>query len=554
MPEAVPDAHNRSDARPSPSASTFPRVLRCASLVLTCFSGAIRAGAQLPPTPPPLVNTEDARTLPKGGVQLRVTNVWTLWDQVFDKTADSANPLHPLGQAFSAESLGVRQFPQLAATENALRTLTGNPNLSLNLGQQFSTVNTRVVTTPISLSYGVTDRLTITGMLPIVQTHSTVFVELNPRRLNGATGANVGPSASGGAGAATNQQLIQSLTDASTALNDYIANCAQSGSCPPSSVAEAQSFKATTDSYIAAAQVLYGPNSQFAPRGAAQTQIAAQLTALEQSINTLLGSSFTFTSAGAHADAALQQLQQLATAKPGVALDSLGSPDQIGTGNIEISALFKLVDGFADTTSGFRLRGTISGLVRLPTGFGPSGALAFEVGTGTGQFSADGGGILDVGIGRRFMATLGAQYTAYLTSSSVPRMPNSDYSLFPLGAPVAGTWREGNAIQLQAMPRIRFTDYFTFNGAYMMRHQNASQYTSPNVTAPPVILATTEQNLGLGFSYSAVARYASGRSPLPIEMTYMHLETVTASGGLVPKYNRDMIEVRIYYRLFRRGR
>ena len=170
------------------------------------------------------------------------------------------------------------------------------------------------------------------------------------------------------------------------------------------------------------------------------------------------------------------------------------------------------------------------------------------------MFSVDGGGILDVGIGRRFMATLGAQYTAYLTSSSVPRMPNSDYSLFPLDAPVAGTWREGNALQVQAMPRIRFTDYFTFNGAYMMRHQNASQYTSPNVTAPPVILATTEQNLGLGFSYSAVARYASGRSPLPIEMTYMHLETVTASGGIVPKYNRDMIEVRIYYRLFRRGR
>ena len=527
-------------------------MLRCASLILLSFSGALRAGAQLPPTPPPLLNTEDARTLPKGGVQLRVLNVWTLFDQLFDKTADSAHPLHPLGQAFSAESLGVRQFPALAATQNALRTLTGNPNLSLNLGQQFSTVNTRVVTTPISLAYGVTDRLTIGAMLPIVQTHSTVFVELNPRRLNGATGANVGPNPA--SQQSTNQALLQSLTDASNALNDYITNCAQSGSCPAASVSEAQTLKATADSYLAAAQVLYGANSQFAPRGTAQTQIAAQLTALEQSINSLLGTTFTFTSAGANGDPALLQLQQLATANPGVAFDSIGSPDQIGTGNIELSALFKLTDNFADTTSGFRLRGTISGLVRLPTGFGPSGALAYEVGTGTGQFSVDGGGILDVGIGRRGMATLSAEYTAYLTSSSVPRMPNSDYALFPLDAPVAGTWREGNALQLQATPRIRFTDYFTVNGAYMMRRQNASQYTSPNVTAPPVILATTEQNVGLGFAYSAVARYASGRSPLPIEMTYMHLETIAASGGLVPKYNRDMIEVRIYYRLFRRGR
>jgi hypothetical protein len=290
------------------------------------------------------------------------------------------------------------------------------------------------------------------------------------------------------------------------------------------------------------------------PRGAAQAQIATQLTTLADNINALLGTTITFVSAGANADAALAQLQQLATANPGVALDSLGSPDQIGTGNVELSALFKLVDGFADTTSGFRLRGTVSGVVRLPTGFGPSGGLAYEVGTGTGQTSVDAGGILDIGIGNRLVATVGAEYTAYLTSSSVPRMPNSDYALFPLDAPVAGTWREGNALQLQAAPRIRFTDYFTFNGMYMIRHQNASQYTSPDVTAPPVILATTEQNVGLGFSYSAVARYASGRSPLPIEMTYTHLETIAASGGLVPKYNRDMVEVRIYYRLFRRGR
>ena len=526
-------------------------MLWCASLLIGCSFGT-RASARLPPTPPPLANTEDARTLPKGGLQLRVMNVWTLFDQVFDASADSANPRHPLGQAFSAESLGVRQFPALAPTQNALRTLTGNPNLLLNLGQTFSTVDTRVVTTPISLSYGVTDRLTVAAMLPIVQTHSTVFVELNPRRLNGATGANVGPNPA--SGQTTNQALIQSLTQASSALNDYITNCGQSGSCPPASVSEAQTLKATTDSYLAAAQVLYGANSQFAPRGAAQAQIAAQLTALEQSINALLGSTFTFAAQGANADAALQQLQQLATANPGVALDSLGSPDQIGTGNIELSARFKLVDDFADTTSGFRLRATLGGLVRLPTGFGPSGALAYEVGTGTGQFSVDGGGIFDIGIGSRFMATVGAEYTAFLTSSSVPRMPNSDYALFPLDAPVAGTWREGNALQLQAIPRIRLTSYFTLNGMYMMRHQNASQYTSPNVTEPPVILATTEQNVGLGFSYSAVARYASGRSPLPIEMTYTHLETVAASGGIVPKYNRDMVEVRIYYRLFRRGR
>jgi hypothetical protein len=66
--------------------------------------------------------------------------------------------------------------------------------------------------------------------------------------------------------------------------------------------------------------------------------------------------------------------------------------------------------------------------------------------------------------------------------------------------------------------------------------------------------ATTEQRVGLGFGYSTVNRYAVGRSSVPFEVFFTHLETITASGGLTPKYRRDQLELRIYYRLFRPGR
>ncbi|HKN67695.1 MAG TPA: hypothetical protein VJW73_15525 [Gemmatimonadaceae bacterium] len=534
------------------------RLLRRASL-LVAVSFATRASAQLPPAPLPLSNTEDARTLPAGSVLFRVLNAWTRFDEVYDAAADSANHLHPLGQSFSAIQLGVRQFPGLATAESALRTLTGDPTLSLNLGQTLATANTRIVTTPLMLQYGVTDRLTIGAMVPVVQTHSTVFVELNPRSLGTPTTINAGPNpvrSNNAAAIQANTALLAQLKSAHDSLTDFVTRCQQSN-C--GSLGDANQALATTDAYLAAVKAVYGTDSQaslFAPFGTAQAQIVANLATLQNTVNGLFGSNyFTFgPPAAANAIAAQFQLQQLATANPGVAFDSLGSPDRIGIGDVEVSARFKLLDGFADTTGGMKLRATLIGVARIGTGRPPSGMVPFEVGTGTGQTSADGGAIVDMRFGRRLMATFGAQYTSYFTSSDVARLPNSDYALFPLDVPIAGSWREGDAVQVEATPRIALTDYITFFGAYTFRHQAASKYTSPDASVSPVFAATTEQRAGLGFGYSTVTRYARGQSSLPIELSFTHLETLTATGGLVPKYGRDQIELRIYYRLRRAGR
>src|SRR5205823_8224232 len=194
MPEAATESDCNGGARRRSSVLIRSRIVRRASLLVAFLGVTHRASGQLPPSPVPLSNTEDARTLPRGTVLLRVLNVWTRVDEVYDAAADSAHRLHPLGDAFSASQLGTRQFPGLAAAESALRVLTGQPAISLNLGQMFATADTRMVTTPISLSYGVSNRLTIGAMVPVVQTHTTVFVELNPRRLGTSTGANVGPN------------------------------------------------------------------------------------------------------------------------------------------------------------------------------------------------------------------------------------------------------------------------------------------------------------------------------------------------------------------------
>jgi hypothetical protein len=550
MHEAATEEHRISDARNRSTDWSCWRVLRASLTTLVALlCGSRLASAQLPPSPVPLSNTEDARTLPKGVVLFRALNAWTRISDVYDAAADSAHHLHPLGDSFSFESLGVRQFPGLAAAQSALRTLTGDPNISLNIGQTFATADTRIVTTPFSLSYGVTNRLTIGAMVPLVQTQTNLFVELNPPR-TGTANINVGPTPSQDI-----TSLQAQLSNAAFDLTSYINNCNSSGSCSQAQKDQAAALLQSVRQDSVAVGVLYGPNSRFAPFGGTQTTVENQLAALGTSVGGITGGTYSFTNPkGAQAQAALFQLRQLVTANPGPAYDSLGAPNHIGIGDIEFSALFKLVDGFADTAGGMRLRGTFRGVLRLGTGRPPTGTVPYEVGTGTGQTSADGGAIFDVRFTRRFMTTLGAQYTAYFTSASVFRLPNSDYSLFPMDTPIAGTWREGDALQAEAMPRISLTDYFTIHGAYTFRHQAASHYTSPDVIAPPLFEASTEQRIGLGFGYSTVARYARSVSVVPLEVFYTHLETIMATGGLTPKYRRDQIEFRIYYRLRRAGR
>ena len=546
------------DARVGSGAISRRREFRRASLLLpglvVLLCGARGVLAQLPAAPLPLSNTDDARTLPKGTVRLRAMNVWTRIDEVYDAAADSAHRLHPLGAAFSASQLGVRQLPELAPTEAQLRGLTGDPNLSLNVGQAFATADTRIVTTPIALDYGVTNRLTIGVMVPIVQTHTTVFVELNPRRLGSDPGANVGPRPS----AATNNALLAELDGALQQLRNYVSGCAASGTCSPSSVQQA-SYALVQDSIVRdAAATLYGAANgagSFAPFGAAQAAVVAHLKGLQDTTNAVLGGSYSFAApAGAAKPAALLQLQQLATARSGIAYDSLGSPDRISIGDVEVSAAFKLLDGFGDTTGNVALRGALRGVLRFGTGFPSFGAVPFEVGTGTRQTSADAAGVVDVRLTRRFMTTLAGQYTAYFNTANVLRLPNSDYALFPLEVPRPGTWREGNSVQVEATPRLLLSDFFTFHGAYVLRHQAAPEYVATDGTPPPIFDATTEQRVGLGFAYSTVARYVRGRASVPFEIFFTHLETIAASGGLTPKYRRDQIEFRIYYRLFRPGR
>src|SRR5918999_3767097 len=138
-----------------------------------------------------VTRSDDAAPVPRGMARLRVVPSWSRFDTRFAGTPADGPSTVPLAAVLAADSLGVTQVPVLAPSEAALRTLTGDPAFRLSLGRSASVATSRIVTTAIVAEYGLTRRLTVGGVLPVVQTRTELFVTLNQDH---ALNANVGPN------------------------------------------------------------------------------------------------------------------------------------------------------------------------------------------------------------------------------------------------------------------------------------------------------------------------------------------------------------------------
>ncbi len=84
-----------------------------------------------------------------------------------------------LGAEYSFDSLGVAQLPALSGTQSAIASLTGSP-FHLTLGRTAAAADARISVTPINMEYGLTRRLTIGVMVPLVRTRT--FISLRSTR------------------------------------------------------------------------------------------------------------------------------------------------------------------------------------------------------------------------------------------------------------------------------------------------------------------------------------------------------------------------------------
>jgi len=554
-----------------PTSSRRPRILAALAMLCSLPALAPTLGAQSA-----LSHTEDAIPIPGGWLRFSVGNAWTRYDSRFGENGGVV----PLGAELSTDSLGPRELPRLAPIEGALQTLTNNPAQRLTFGRLDVRSDARIVTTPLALEYGVTRRITIGVMLPLVQTRRTAQVRVNQRATGDTTKtSNVGilPVTSRQTASAANLAFVTALTQAASNLTGLLERCAQDPTAAEcnsvrGNEADAAAAAKRASDFAGAVSTAYGTteattivapleNSQLAKtieaqRAALATQLATYLPGTTiGTLSTVATTEFSYVDLQGR-----QGIPGLLGSTLGGGLDSLAPAERINIGDVEVRARVLLIDHTQRDSlpiRGAQVRLAVGGIARFATSRPDTARNLLDIGTGEGA-GAEVRSALDVMAGR-VGATIAARY-----GKSFARIVTVPLVGFPVGGfpyPEFGevSRKAGDVFGLDVTPRLFVGDWLAFEGEYGMERTGAPTFTGATespcsaciVTASSVLpTETTVQRLGFGVRYSTVDSFLRGRAKYPVEVSYRHLETVTGDVS-APKVFRDQLQLRVYYRVRR---
>lgn len=526
---------------------------------------------------------DDALTAPRGAIRVQFSTSITDFSQRYGKGTPGRpdGSLEPLGQDFSIDSLGVAQFPGLAAAETALRSLTGNAGFRLTLGRSVLTSSVRTQTTPIALEAGLTNWLSIGVMVPIVSARKQVSFNLNSRVGDGNVGAN--PARFEAAAADTNARLVNQMTAARAAFVTRYDGCVAtpSGTGCAQVLASGAELIGNAQTFIQNLQQVYGTTrgagAAFVPvvGSAADSIIRTRVTNFRTQyerfgVTSLLPATVGPRRAATMTPATLQRA--IADTTLGLLAAPFGTVTHQGLGDIEVAVKLRLFDSFglsSDTVRfqprGLNFRQSVAGVYRLGTGSIDDPDDYLDIGTGQGQNDVELRSFTDITYGRKFFASLIARYTVQLADEQERRITDRPEDAFAPAYRQRLVSRDlGDQLEVEITPRWILSDFFSIGAQYLIRNKAEDSYSGQfqvpisesGLSSPLVLDASTlrfetaelEQRVGFGMTFSSVASHARGKAKLPIEVQYFNSRTVSGSGGAVSKLSIHQLQIRLYPR------
>jgi hypothetical protein len=471
----------------------------------------------------------DASLVPKGMLRLHAATAFTRYDSRF-----GISGAEPLGALFTADSLGVRQIPRLAVAESLVQAVSGVP-FALTLGTSRLDATAREEIVPIAMEYGVTRRLAVRVIVPLVRKRGAVQFRLDTA---GGFGANVGPNAHRTSAAAAQQNAVvqAQFADAALQLQTRLSSC-QSNPAGPGCAAllarqtEAEALIAASQQFAGGLELIFGSTANtgqpFVPRteSAAFAAIQSRIDAFNAQYRDLLTAgadiltSDPFAAAGPAGTADLQRYFTLEGFR-----DSVVTQERVGVGDVEVGFTLLVLDRPRTETRRTGVQLAVASSLALATGSDDSPSEVIDMRLGTGASRVDSRAILDASAGRFGVLGVG-RFQTVLNHAASGDAVAPGFSRPATDASIA---------EMQVAPRWHVTGPLAFHLAYAWR--------SGDVTG-------TDQLIGAGMSFSGLAFTPAGRTP-PIEMRFTHLESLSGDAGR-PKFFRDQIELRIYYRLRR---
>jgi len=525
---------------------------------------------------------DDALVLPRGVFRFRTLGQWTWFNERYGKDTPGRpdGALEPLGIDFTLDTIGVRQFPNLAALQTGIQALTGNPTWFASLGNTVVNLRDHVDAFPIVLEAGLSKRFSVGIQIPYVRTQTSAFFNVNTSGTNGNLGFN--PALAVTAAQTQNAALNSQFTTAAATLQASLDFCAANPGAAQCAGLNAQ--RANANALIAASQAFAaGVNqiyttSPFVPIVGTDAQLAiearvAAFRSLYQSFGVNSIAAGTTGPFAAQTRLSLRDAQQILTDPAfGIAAAPLESVGRSHIGDIDVGGKFSLFDTFNGNTEarmspkGLNFRTAIGGVFRIPSGKVESPDNFIDLGTGRGAKAIEGRWFTDILLGSRFWESFILRFNHPFADDQEMRiidLPNEE--LAPLYRKQTVHRQLGNAFEFETAPRVVLNDFFAVSAWYMYRHKQQDNY-SGTFTIPAAITgfsditldASTldleteqrEHRFGGGISFSNLYSFDQGKARVPFEVTYLHWQTMGGSGGNQPKFFTDQIQLRLYARIF----
>jgi len=530
---------------------------------------------------------DDAQVLPRGVFRFRTLAQWTAFNERygFDTPGRPDGALEPLGIDFNLDTIGVKQFPDLASLQVGIQQLTGNPSWFATLGNTRVRLRDQITAYPFVFEAGISKRFSIGIQVPYVRTNASVSLNVNITGIEGNLGFN--PAAFGStAAAAQNAAMLSQFTADSTSLKNALDNCQANPTAPGCPQLNAQ--RTTATSLIALATAFArGVNSIFSTSPFvpivgtdAQLTLEARVAAFKAAYANFapfgvppITSNGPFASQNRLTVGDAQRI--LTETRFGFAADPLAPVRRSHLGDIDIGGKFSVYDSFGGSTEarmsphGLNFRTAVGGIVRLPTGQVESPNNFVDLGTGRGVAALEGRWFGDLLIGSHFWQSFVVRFNKPFADKQEMRiidLPNEE--LAPVYRLQTVDRQLGSAFEFETTPRIVLNDFFAVSGQYVYRHKNQDHYTG-KFTIPTALTGlptpldidastldleteTREHRLGGGISFSNLYSFDKGKAKIPFEATYLHWQTTKGWGGNQPKFFTDQIQVRVYARIFGR--
>lgn len=528
---------------------------------------------------------DDALVLPRGVLRFRTLAQWTEFNERYgmDTPGRPDGALEPLGVDFTLDTIGLRQFPNLATLQSGIQQLTGNPSWYATLGNAQVRLRDQITAFPFVLEAGISKRFSIGIQVPYVRTNASVSLNVNTTGIEGNLGFN--PAAFGNTtAAAQNAAMLSQFTADSTSLKIALDNCQANPTAPGCPQLNAQ--RSTATSLIASATAFArGVNSIFSTSPFVPiVGTDAQLT-LEARVAAFKAAYASFapfgvppiTTSGPFASQnrlTVTDAQRILTETAfGIVAEPLAPVRRSHLGDIDIGAKFSVYDSFDGSTEarmsphGLNFRTAVGGIVRLPTGQIESPNNLVDLGTGRGVAALEGRWFGDLLVGSHFWQSFVVRFNKPFADKQEMRiidLPSEELAFVYRRQTVDR--QLGSAFEFETTPRIVLNDFFAVSGQYVYRRKNQDHYkgkftiptTVTGLSAPLDIDAATldletetrEHRLGGGISFSNLYSFDKGKAKIPFEATYLHWQTTKGWGGNQPKFFTDQIQVRLYTRIF----